>query len=190
MTNTENNAAMPKLIVITALSGVLFALGLLITERFGEIPVDIDWKPFFLPYILLALLPWGAPSIAIGLGAAIGEGLLDLLEGYEIDDPFGFVGYVVGFVVAGAIFGNKPWSQFRFAVGSIIGALVQAAFEGAALLVIDGEALGTALRSVGGNTVTHGIILGAIFTMILVPLLRGRIERLLGFAPAGGDQQA
>jgi len=178
------NVPGPKLVAIAAISAVLFALGLIVTERFGEIPVDIDWKPFFLVYLLIALLPFGSPTLALGLGAALGEGFLDILEGYELDDPFGFVGYVVGFFVAGMFFANQPGKWFKITVGTIIGALVQAAFEGAALLLLDGEAFNVALRSAGGNTVTHGIILGAIPTLILVPLFRGRIERLLGFAPA------
>jgi hypothetical protein len=68
------NQPAAKLIVIAGLTGVLFFFGLLITERIPEIPVDIDFKPFFIPFLLVALLPVGAPAWAVGFGAALGEG--------------------------------------------------------------------------------------------------------------------
>ena len=179
------NSSAPKLIVITGLTGVLFFFGLLITERIPEIPVDIDFKPFFIPFLLVALLPLGAPAWAVGLGAALGEGFGDILEGYEIDDPLGFVGYLLGFVVAGYIIRNRPRNWLLVSVACIVGAFVQAVPEGAAFLLFGEEALPIAIQSVLGNTVTHGIILGLIPTLILIPLLHGRIERFLGFAPVG-----
>jgi len=69
-----------------------------VTESFGEVAVDVDLKPFFLPYLMLATVRYGLPALSIGLGAALGEGVLDIFEGYELDDPIGFIGYVVGFM--------------------------------------------------------------------------------------------
>lgn len=69
------------------------------------------------------------------------------------------------------------------AVAAVVGAFIQAAFEAAALFVVESEALQAALISWVGNTVTHGIIGGLIPLVIIVPLLHGRIERFLGFAP-------
>lgn len=55
-----------KFVVIAGLSAVLFIISLLITERFGEIPVDIDWKAFGLIFAIIALLPVGMPTWAAG----------------------------------------------------------------------------------------------------------------------------
>lgn len=175
----------PKLVVIAGITAVLFAGGLLVTERLPELLVDVDFKPFFIVYAIVALLPWGMPSLSAGLGAAIGEGFLDVLEGYEVDDPFGFVGYVIGFAVAGWIFDDEPQNTVRLAAGAILGALIQAMFEATALVVIEGEALEVAAISAAGNTVTHGILLGVIPLVPTIAALHGRIERFLGFAPQG-----
>lgn len=72
-----------KLTVITVLCSVLFFLALTLLEAIPEIPVDIDFKPFFIPLAFIALLPTGKPSWAVGFGAALGEALRDILEGYE-----------------------------------------------------------------------------------------------------------
>ncbi|MGF1471824.1 MAG: hypothetical protein ACFB50_08805 [Rubrobacteraceae bacterium] len=187
-----------KFVVIAGLSAVLFIISLLITERFGEIPVDIDWKAFGLIFAIIALLPVGMPTWAAAVGAAVGEGILDFLEGYEPDDPFGFAGYVIGFAVAGYIFGNQEQPAWaRLVIGSIVGAFVQWAIEGLGFLIIapPGEAgiFGVtgvfAIYIVGliGNTITHGVILGALLTVILVPLLKGRLEPALGYAPKGKE---
>ncbi|RRJ29499.1 hypothetical protein [Halocatena pleomorpha] len=174
-----------KLIVIAGITAVLFVGGLLITERFGEYFVDVDFKPFFIVYVVLALVPWGRPTVAIGVGAALGEGFLDLIEGYEFDDPFGFVGYLVGFTVAGWFFRNDPTNRFKLATGAIVGAFVQASFEASAFVLIEREAMEAAFVSLIGNTITHGIILGIIPLFPCVTALYGRIERFLGFAPKG-----
>lgn len=174
-----------KLIVIAGLTGVLFFFGLLVTERVPEIPVDIDWKPFFIPFTFVALLPLGAPVVAVGLGAALGEAFGDILEGYEIDDPFGFFGYVLGFAIAGYIIGNRPLNRLRVSIACVVGAFVQAVIEASTFLIFGGEALSVVILSALGNTVTHGVVLGVIPTLILVPLLHGRIERFLGFVPRG-----
>ncbi|MGF1537482.1 MAG: hypothetical protein ACFB4J_13505 [Elainellaceae cyanobacterium] len=181
---SNSDSGFTKLITITGISAVLFAIGLLITERIPEIPVDIDWKPFFIVYAITALFPLGGPTIAAALGAAIGEGFLDLIEGYEVDDPLGFVGYVVGFTVAGYIFRNRPRNKMLLIIGAIVGAAVQAAFEAAALLIFGEEGFEVALTSLLGNTATHGIALGAIPLVIVIPLLYGRVERLLGYSTA------
>lgn len=182
------NQSAAKLVVIAGLTAVLFFFGLLITERIPEIPVDIDFKPFFIPFLLVALLPLGRPVFAVGLGAALGEAFGDILEGYEVDDAFGFVGYLICFVVAGYIIRNRPRNWLLVSVACIVGAFLQAVIEAATFLVFGEEALGIAIYSALGNTITHGIILGIIPTLILIPLLHGRIERFLGFAPVGQKQ--
>lgn len=184
-----NNSA-PKLIVIAGLTGVLFFFGLLVTERIPEIPVDIDQKPFFIPFLLVALLPLGPPAFAVGLGAALGEAFGDVLEGYEVDDPFGFVGYFFCFVLAAYIIRNRPRNWVLVSVACVVGAFVQAVLEAATFLIFGEESLPIAVYSALGNTLTHGIIWGVIPTLILIPLLHGRIERFLGYAPKGAEAEA
>lgn len=194
----SGGVAAAKFVVIAGLSAVLFIISLLITERFGEIPVDIDWKAFGLIFAIIALLPVGMPTWAAGVGAALGEGILDFLEGYEPDDIFGFVGYIVGFAVAGYIFGNRPQPAWGLLIlGSVVGAFVQYAIEGLGFLIIAPPseaglfgitgALAIYIEALIGNTITHGVILGAVLTVILVPLLKGRLELALGYAPKGEE---
>lgn len=192
--------AAARFVVIAGVSAVLFIISLLITERFGEIPVDIDWKAFGLLFAIVALLPVGMPSWAVGVGAAVGEGILDFVEGYEADDILGFVGYIVCFVVAAYIFGDREQPAWGLLVlGSVVGGFVQYAIEGLGFLLIappEGAAfgisgaLGVYIVALIGNTITHGVILGAILTVILVPLLKGRLERALGYAPKGQETGA
>jgi len=77
-------------LALGTLSATVFAGGLVITEAPGEVAVDIDLKPFVIPYLLIALTRYGIPTLAIGFGGAVGEGILDIFEGYELDDPVGF----------------------------------------------------------------------------------------------------
>lgn len=182
-----NNSA-AKSVVIAGLTAVLFFFGLLITERVPEIPVDIDFKPFFIPFLLVALLP-RPTAWAVGLGAALGEGFGDILEGYEPDDAFGFVGYVICFVIAGYVIGDRPRNWLLVSLACLVGAFVQAVLEAATFLIFGGEALPVAIQSALGNTLTHGVVLGIVPTLILIPLLYGRIERLLGFAPKGEERE-
>jgi uncharacterized membrane protein len=190
--------AAAKFVVIAGFSAVIFIISLLITERAGEIPVDIDWKAFGLIFAIIALMPVGMPTWAAGVGAAVGEGILDFLEGYEADDILGFIGYIVGFAVAGYIFGNRRQPTWLLLIiGSVAGAFVQYTIEGLGFLLIAppdesglfgaSGALGVYIVALIGNTVTHGIILGAILTVILVPLLKGRLERALGYPPKGEE---
>lgn len=174
-----------QLTVITGLSAVLFFIMLLPIDAIPEIPVDIDQKPFFVPLTLVALLPSGRPSLAVAFGAALGEGLRDILEGYEFDDGFGFVGYTVAFLVAGLIIGARPWSRPRLVVAALVCGFVQAAFEGASFALLGDEGVGVAVESTLGNTITHGIIGGAVPLVFVVPHFAGKIERHLGFAPKG-----
>jgi hypothetical protein len=178
-----SQATGPKMMVVAALVAVLFFFGLLIFERIPEIPVDIDFKPFFIPFLFLALLPRGLPTLAIPLGAAVGEAIGDIIEGFEVDDPFGFFGYFLGFAVAGYLIGNRPLNWVRVTVACIVGALVQAVIEASAFIAFGEEGLGVAVYSALGNTITHGILLGALVTVPLIYALHGRIERLLGFTP-------
>ncbi|MDN5856511.1 MAG: hypothetical protein L0K86_27465, partial [Actinomycetia bacterium] len=85
--------------------------------------------------------------------------------------------------VAGYLIGNKPLNWLRVAVACVVGAFVQAVIEASAFIVFGEEGVGVAIYSALGNTVTHGILLGAIVTVPLIYALHGRIERLLGFTP-------
>jgi hypothetical protein len=177
-----------KLIVIAVICSVLFFLALTLLEAIPEIPVDIDFKAFFIPLAFVALLPVGAPTLAVALGAALGELLRDMLEGYEIDDPIGTIGYVVGFVLAGYVVGNRPFGKTRLiAAGAVLG-LVHAVIEASSFLLFSKETMGIAIWSAVGNPITDGIIMGAIPLLFLVPRLHGRIERYMGFAPHRQDR--
>lgn len=63
--------------------------------------VDIDLKPFFIPYQLISAASFDVPTVSIALGCVLGEGILDIFDGDELDDPFGFLGYVFGLYVFG-----------------------------------------------------------------------------------------
>lgn len=180
-----NNANTPKLTVITVLCSVLFFLSLTLLEAIPEIPVDIDFKPFFIPLAFIALLPAGKPAWAVGFGAALGEALRDILEGYELDDPIGFIGYVVGFGIAGYLIRNKPLSKWRLVIAAIVSGAVHAFIEATSFLIFGEETAKVAFWSAMGNTLTDGVILGAIPLVLIVPRLYGRVERYLGFAPLG-----
>lgn len=162
-----------------AASAVLFGVGLLVSESVGEVALDVDLKPFFLPYLLIVVARYGLPTLSIGLGAATAEGFLDVFEGYELDDPVGFLGYVIGFTVFGWYLDKvaaDPASARSLTVGAVLGALVQASFEGAAFFLFDpAVGLSEPAVSVVGNTVTHGLLLGAV---PLVALRRAFADRL------------
>ncbi|MFB6173273.1 MAG: hypothetical protein ABEI39_01380 [Halobacteriales archaeon] len=164
-------------------SAVLFALGLLVSESIGELALDVDLKPFFLSYLLITIPRFGTPTLTIGLGAAVGEGVLDVVEGYELDDPIGFLGYVFGFIAFGwylSEVAEDPGSPRSLTVAAVLGAFVQAVFEGFAFLVFEsGTTPGDAALSVLGNTVTHGVLLGAIPVVVLLPSLRARVDTRL-----------
>lgn len=168
-----------RIILLGIASAVLFSLGLLATELLGEIGVDIDFKPFFIPYLLIALTRSGIPTLSVGLGAAIGEGALDVFEGYELDDPVGFIGYVVGFNAFGWYLhevAEDPNTWKSLSIGAILGALVQAIFEGIAFLIFKSTTGSVTVGlSVLGNTFTHGILLGAVPLLTFLPWIRKRI---------------
>jgi len=170
-----------SLVVIAGLTAVLFAGALAIGEGLGEIPPDIDWKAFFVVYTVIVFVPWGTPTLAAAVGATLAEGILDFFEGIEPDEPFGWAGYIVGFTIAGYFF-KDPDKTAMLAVGAILGGFVQFAIEGLVFIVVEGEALSVYLTALTGNTITHGIILGAIPLIPVVAALRGRMERVL--APA------
>jgi len=172
----------PLLLVGVGLtSGLAFAVGLLLTEAPGELALDVDLKPFFLPYLLIAVVRYGLPTLSAGLGAAIGEGVLDLVEGYELDDPIGFIGYVVGFTIFGWYLHRvaaDPTGRRAQVIAAVLGAFGQATFEGLAFFMFATTAnpLDAAL-SVVGNTVTHGVVLGAVPFVLLYPWLAQYVER-------------
>lgn len=170
-----------KTLLLALASMTLFLLGLVVTESFGEVGLDIDLKPFFLPYLLIAVTRYGIPTIAAGLGAAIGEGILDVFEGYELDDPVGFIGYVLGFTAFGWYLeevAEDPEARKSLAVGAILGGFVQAVFEGVAFVIFESSASALdGTLSVLGNTVTHGLILGAVPLVVLYPPIRDRFGR-------------
>jgi hypothetical protein len=174
-----------KLLAYGIASAVLFGVGLLLTEPIGEIAVDVDMKPFFIPYALIAINRFGLSTMSIGLGAALGEGVLDIFEGYEIDDPIGFLGYFLGFTVFGWYLhevADDPTRLRSLTFGATLGAFVQAVFEAGAFLIFESTAgpLDAVISTVG-NTITHGLILGAVPLMILVrslPTVEERISTL------------
>ena len=169
-------------------TSVAFFLVLLPFELIPEIPVDIDAKPFFVPLAISALLPSGRIGLAVALGVALGEGLRDLMEGYELDDPVGFFGYIAGFYAASLIFASGPFNAFTLTVGSLVCAAVQAALEASSFLLFGGEALTVAVWSAAGNTISHGLVFGAVPLVFLVPLLHGKFEAHLGFRPRGAAE--
>jgi hypothetical protein len=161
-------------------SAVLFGLGLLVTESVGEVAVDVDLKPFFIPYLLVVVTRFGIPTLSIGVGAATGEGLLDVLEGYELDDPVGFLGYVIGFIAFGwylSEVAEDPTAPRSMTVAALLGAFVQACFEGVAFLVFDAATPTDVAVSVVGNTVTHGLLLGAVPLVVVRLLAAERLAR-------------
>ena len=133
------NASTPKLTVIIILCLVLFFLSLTLLEAIPEIPVDIDFKPFFIPLAFIALLPVGKSALAISFGAVLGEALRDILEGYELDDPIGFIGYVAGFAIAGYVIRNKPLSKWRLVLAAIVAGAVHAFIEATSFLIFGAE---------------------------------------------------
>ncbi|MFB6218545.1 MAG: hypothetical protein ABEH77_05110 [Halobacteriaceae archaeon] len=189
------------LIVIAGLTAVLFAGGLFLAEAPGELGLDIDWKPFFVVYAVIIFVPWGLPTVAAALGATFAEAFLDVAEGAAADDPFGWVGYAVGFTAAGYIFGNDTSSTAKMAIGGTLGALLQYAIEGLFLFAIGsepGSVLGMQVSgaapiygiAVIGNTITHGVILGFIPLIPTVGYLEGRIQRMFPLAAEDGREPA
>jgi hypothetical protein len=177
-TRTETRG--PKSVAALGLaSAVLFGLGLVVTESVGEVAVDVDLKPFFIPYLLVMVTRFGIPTLSIGVGAAIGEGLLDIVEGYELDDPVGFLGYVIGFIVFGwylSEVADDPTATRSVAAAAVLGAFVQASFEGVAFLVFEAATPTEAAVSILGNTVTHGALLGAVPLVVVVSSFAERLE--------------
>jgi len=167
-----------SLVVIAGLTAVLFAGALAIGEGLGEIPPDIDWKAFFVVYTVIVFVPWGTPTIAAAVGATIAEGILDFFEGIEPDEPFGWTGYVIGFTIAGW-FMKDPSNKVKLAIGAVLGGFIQFAIEGLSLLIVAGDAISVYGTALAGNTLTHGIILGAIPLIPVVGALRGRMERVM-----------
>lgn len=174
-----------RFVMILGVTAVLFFLGLLPLEIIPEIPVDIDSKPFFIPLLLSALLPAGRPGFAVALGVAMGEGLRDLMEGYELDDPFGFVGYILGFSVASRVMALRPLSRPLLVMGALLCAAIQSAFEASTFLLFGKESVSVAIQTGIGNLISHGVVWGALPLVLLAPALHGRFERYLGFAPNG-----
>ncbi|MBW4648784.1 MAG: hypothetical protein KME06_08785 [Kastovskya adunca ATA6-11-RM4] len=180
-----NNAYKAKLIIVGVLSSVSFFILLTLTEAIPEIPVDIDFKPFFLPMSLIAVVPTGCAAFAVSVGAMLGEFLRDMLEGYEVDDPIGAVGYVVGFFASAYVIGNHPLNKVRIFIACLLAGFLHAAIEATSFIIFDSETFYVAVWAAIGNTITDGLIGGAIPTIFIVPRLYGRIERYLGFAPKG-----
>ncbi|WP_299955862.1 hypothetical protein [uncultured Modestobacter sp.] len=177
-----------RMTIVAVLCATTFFLALTLLEAVPEIPVDIDAKPFFIPVALAALVPLGRPVVAVAVGAMMGEFLRDMLEGYEIDDVFGAVGYVVGFIAAGYAVGNRPLSRLRLTGAVLLAAALHAVIEASSLVLFDSELFSIAVYSAIGNVIGDGMLLGVVPLLGLVPLLYGRIDRYLGFEPRGLDQ--
>ncbi|MDG5777515.1 hypothetical protein VB773_13395 [Haloarculaceae archaeon H-GB2-1] len=171
-----------RLLALALLSAVVFGIGVYVAEIPAEIGLDVDFKPFVIPYLLIAVLSFGRSTLAVGFGAAMGEGYLDVAEGYELDDPLGFVGYVVGFLAFGYLLHRvapRPDDRRWQMLAALGGAFVQAAFEGVAFILLAEADVGTVAASILGNTVTHGLLFGAIPLVVLYPVVRDRVaERL------------
>lgn len=106
------------------------------------------------------------------------------------DDAVGFIGYVVGFTLFGWYLhrvADDPTARRTQAVAAILGAFGQAAFEGLAfvLFATDAHTL-DAVASVLGNTLTHGVVLGAIPLVRLYPWLAPSLD-FVRKNPVGGD---
>lgn len=179
---------MTKLTIVAVLCAAIFFLALTIVEAIPEIPVDIDFKPFFIPVAFVALVPLGKPVLAASLGAMGAEFLRDLLEGYEIDDPLGAVGYVVGFVAASYVIGQEPLNKFRLSAAAVVAGAVHAVIEAASFALFSTASWTVVFYSAVGNTIADGVILGAIPLVFLMPRLYGRLERYIGYAPRGARQ--
>lgn len=190
------------LIVIAGLTAVLFAGGLALSEGAGELGMDIDWKPFFVVYAVILFVPWGTPTVAAAVGATIAEALGDIFEGAAPDDPFGWAGYAVGFTVFGALVKGDTDNYTRMAVAAMIGGFVQIAIEGLWVFAIGLEESATFFGistqaaptfyaiTVVGNTITHGIILGALALIPTVSALESRADRLFPNAEGGQRRSA
>ena len=179
-----------RFVAVLGVTAVLFFFCLLPFELIPEIPVDIDSKPFFVPLALCALLPARRAGLAIGLGVALGEGLRDLMEGYELDDPIGFFGYIFGFWAASWIFAIAPRNRINLMFGAIVCAVIQSSIEATSFLLFGSEGVAVAIESAIGNTITHGVIWGAVPLLFLVPVLRGKFESHLGFEVRGVKPEA
>jgi len=163
----------------------MFFIALTLFEVLPEIPVDIDFKPFFIPLAFVVLLPRGAPAFAAALGAMLGEFLRDALEGYEIDDPIGAIGYVVGFVCAAWVVGNRPLSRPRLVLAAVAAGTVHAIIEASSFVLFSVETAWVAVYSAIGNSIADGVVMGALPLVYVVPALHGRLERYLGYPPRG-----
>lgn len=175
----------PQLVVVAVMCAVMFFIALTLFEVLPEIPVDIDFKPFFIPLAFVVLLPRGAPVFAAAIGAMLGEFLRDALEGYEIDDPIGAVGYVVGFVAAAYVVGDRPLSRVRLVVAAAVAGALHAVIEASSFVLFSAETAWVAIYSGLGNTLADGLVMGALPLVFVVPALHGRLERYLGYPPRG-----
>jgi hypothetical protein len=70
----------------------------------------------------------------------------------------------------------------------MVSGAIQAMLEAAAFLYFGKETWQVALWMLTGNTVTHGILMGAIPLVLIIPRLYGRVERYLGYAPRGMER--
>jgi hypothetical protein len=175
--------ASPRLVVtLFVVASVAFFLASAVTEQVPEFATDVDLKAFFLIYLLVALVPYGLATLSAGIGMAVGEGAYDIIEGYELDDPFGFVGYVLGIVTFGWVLhvAGDPTDRRWQVAAAVAGAGVQATFEGVAFLVLSDAGVPVALFSVLGNTVTHGLVLGAVPLVLLLPLVGDSLAGAIG----------
>jgi hypothetical protein len=175
--------ASPRLLVtLFVVASVVFFLASAVTEQVPEIGTDVDLKAFFLIYLLVALVPYGLATLSVGIGMAVGEGAYDVIEGYELDDPFGFVGYVLGIVTFGWVLhvAGDPTDRRWQVAAAVSGAAVQATFEGIAFYVLSDAGAVTAFLSILGNTLSHGLLLGAVPFVLLLPLVGGPIATAFG----------
>ncbi|MFB6254013.1 MAG: hypothetical protein ABEI06_05340 [Halobacteriaceae archaeon] len=167
------------LILLAGITAVLFAGGLALTE-FTEIPPDIDFKPFFIVYAIIVLVPWGTPTLAVAFGAAGAEGILDLIEGAAADDPFGWVGYLIGFTLFGWLIKDDTSNYLKISIAAVLAAFVQIFIEALNVIIISNKAISIFATIVIANTITHGVIMGAILLIPTLEALEGRVDRMFG----------
>jgi len=174
---TEETERTParRVVRYAVVAATTFAVSLVITETPGEIALDVDLKPFFVPYLLIAALGYGLRTFSVAIGAAVGEGVIDVFEGYELDDPIGFLSFGAGFVLFGWYLhrvADDPARAKALTIAAVFGAFVQASFEGFAYYVFGpASTMQDAVLSVLGNTITHGVVFGAIPLVLLAPVL-------------------
>ncbi|MBX6378859.1 MAG: hypothetical protein IRY95_09990, partial [Clostridia bacterium] len=89
-------------------------------------------------------------------------GVGDLLEGYEVDDPVGFVGYILALAAAARLVEGRPERRLRLLAAGLVAGAVNAVPEAFMMYLLDGVPALRAVLSAAGNTAVHGLLLGSL----------------------------